>query len=255
MTVTPLQPRSAALAPARSAQTHGARIDKRWRRRILGAAVGLGALYAVVIPAGGLAGALGALTRAQPAWIVLGLVCEALSFVLLGELLRRLVGGLISRHTAIDLGLILAGLGGVLPGAPAEGLLMAHTELRRRNVDHRRAPLALAFSQWYTTRAALGLIALNAVALAAIVQTRVGGRFARLWIIGIPATAVLLLLAFSAWLANRRQTVEWVAIAIGHLRFWRRVPVEELRSAGAAWHADAQRLLGDRRNIELAHAR
>jgi uncharacterized membrane protein YbhN (UPF0104 family) len=125
---------------------------------------------------------------------------------------------------------------------------MARAELRRRNVDNRRAPLALAYSQWYTTRAALGLIAVNAVALAAIVQTHVGGRFARLWIIGIPAATLLMLLAFSAWLANQRRTVEWVAIAIGKLRFWQRTPTEALRAAGAQWHADAQTLLGDRRN-------
>ena len=57
------------------------------------------------------------------------------------------------------------------------------------------------------------------------------------------------ILALTAWLASRRQTAEWVAVALGRLRFWKPAPPRDvLRAAGAAWWSDAQEVLGNRRN-------
>jgi uncharacterized membrane protein YbhN (UPF0104 family) len=116
-------------------------------------------------------------------------------------------------------------------------------------VHTRRVRLALAFSEWYTARAAFALVALNAVVIAVIVQLRVGGSLARPWLYELPAAGVLGFLAFTAWLAGRRRTAECVAVAAGRLRFWKPAPpIEKLRATGAAWWSDAQGALGTRRN-------
>lgn len=224
---------------------------RRWMKWAFAAAISVAIAYTVVFSASGFADAVGSLASAQFGWAAVGLACEGASFLLLGLLVHRLVGSEagVSRRATVGVGLILTGLGNVLPAAPAEGLALASAELRRRGVHTRRVRLALAFSEWYTTRAAFALVALNALGIAAIVQLRVGGSLARPWLFGLPAAGVLGFLAFTAWLAGRRQTAEGVAVAAGRLRFWKPAPpIEKLRAAGAAWWSDAQGVLGSRRN-------
>ncbi|MDQ1378490.1 MAG: hypothetical protein QOE15_2663, partial [Acidimicrobiaceae bacterium] len=112
---------------------------RRGRLRLgVGLLIGAGAIYAVVSSSGGFADAAGAVTSARPGWLVVGGLAEAASYAALGLLLRRLVGDRVSRRNAVRLGLVVSGLGNVLPAAPAEGLVMAGAELRRRGVDSRR---------------------------------------------------------------------------------------------------------------------
>lgn len=224
---------------------------RRWMKWALGAAIGVAIVYTVVFSASGFADAVSSLAAARLGWAVVGVACESASFLLLGLLVHRLVGAEagVSRRTTVGVGLVLSGLGNVLPAAPAEGLALASAELHRRGVHTRRVRLALAFSEWYTTRAAFALVALNAVVIAAIVQFRVGGGLARPWLFGLPAAGVLAVLALTAWLASRRESAEWVAVVAGRLRFWKPAPPkDDLRAAGATWWSDAQQVLGNRRN-------
>lgn len=217
----------------------------------MGALIGGGLLYTVVSSAGGFADAMAMLATAGPGWVAAAVACEAGSFVLFGVLLRRLIGAdsALSRRTAVDVGLVLTGLGNVLPAAPAEGLTMASAALRRRGIASRRAALALAFSEWYTTASSVALVAVSAIVVAAIVQLQVGNRLVRLWVFGLPALALLALLLLVARLAARRSTAQWAAVVAGRLRFWEpRRALEELRADGDRWWADAQEVLGDRTN-------
>ena len=224
---------------------------RRWLKWAVEAAIGVAIIYTVVFSASGFADAVSSLATAQFGWAAVGLACEGASFLLLGLLVHRLVGSEagVSRRTTFGVGLVLSGLGNVLPAAPAEGLALASAELHRRGVHTRRVRLALAFSEWYTTRATFALVALNAVVIAAVVQFRVGGGLARPWLFGLPAAGVLGVLAITAWLAGRRQTAEWIAVVVGRARFWKpAAPISDLRAAGASWWSDAQQVLGNRRN-------
>ena len=158
---------------------------RRWIKWAVGAAIGAGVVYTVVFSASSFADAVGSLAEARFGWAAVGIACEAASFLLLGLLVHRLLGAEagVSRRATVGVGLVLTGLGNVLPAAPAEGLALASGELHRRGVQTRRVRLALAFSEWYTTRAAFALVAINAVVIAAIVQFRVGGGLARLGVL------------------------------------------------------------------------
>jgi len=236
----------AAVDAARSAVP-----TRRWMKWTVGAAIGAGVVYTVVFSASSFADAVGSLAETRFGWAAVGVACEAASFLLLGLLVHRLLGAEagVSRRATVGVGLVLTGLGNVLPGAPAEGLALASGELHRRGVHTRRVRLALAFSEWYTTRAAFALVAINAVVIAAIVQFRVGAGLARLGFFGLAGVGVLGVLALTAWLASRRETAEWIAVTLGRLRFWKPAPPRDvLRAAGAAWWSDAQEVLGNRRN-------
>ena len=225
--------------------------NRCWTKWAVGAAIGGAIGYTVLFSAGAFADAMGSLASAQLGWAAVGVACEGASFLLLGLLVHRLVGADagVSRRVTVGVGLVLTGLGNVLPAAPAEGLALASAELHRRGVHTRRVRLALAFSEWYTARAAFALVALNAVVVATIVELRVGGGLARPWLFGLPAAGVLGALALTAWLAGRRETAEWAAVVGGRLQFWKPTPPkDDLRAAGAAWWSDAQRVLGNRRN-------
>jgi len=229
---------SAAPAPS----THAGRL-----RVGIGLVIGAGAIYAVVSSAGGFADSLAALTSARRGWLAAGGVSEAVSYLALGLLLRRLVDRRINLLTAVRLGLVVSGLGNILPAAPAEGLTMAGAELRRRGIDTRRTRIALGFTQWLSVRTLFGVAAIDGLALAVLANARPGHASGR-YLLAASAMVVLAGLAATAWLASRRQTMEMVALAVGRLPFWRpTVPASELRAQGAAWHADIGDALGSRR--------
>jgi len=210
--------------------------------------IGAGAIYAVVSSAGGFADSLGALTSARRGWLAGGGLAEAASYAALGLLLRRLVGGQVNRRTGIRLGLVVVGLGNILPAAPAEGLIMAGAELHRRGVDSRRARIALGLLQWISIRTLFGVAALDALVVAAAAQVRYPQQAPGRYVLAAAAVVVLAALAATAWLASRRQTMEFVARAAGWARFWQPPsPVSERRAQGAAWHAEISEVLGSKR--------
>jgi uncharacterized membrane protein YbhN (UPF0104 family) len=158
------------------------------------------------------------------------------------------VDGQVNRRTAVRLGLVVAGLGNILPAAPAEGLAMASAELRRRGIASRQSRIALGFMQWLSVRTVFGVAAIDALAVALLAGTRVPRVGARV-VLAASALAVLAILAATAWLASRRQTMEFLALVVGRLQFWRpSAPAEHRRAQGAAWHTDIRHTLGSRRS-------
>jgi uncharacterized membrane protein YbhN (UPF0104 family) len=218
-------------------------------RLAVGLLIGAGAIYFIVSSSGGFADAAGAVTSARPGWLAAGGLAEAGSYAALGLLLRRLVGDRVSRRNGVRLGLVVAGLGNVLPAAPAEGLVMAGAELRRRGVDSRRTLIALGLMQWLSVRTLFGVAALDALGVAAVAQVRYPRAAPGRFVLAAIALTVLGALAVTAWLASRRQTMELVALVGGRLRFWRpSLPASERRARGALWHAEILEALGSRRN-------
>ncbi|HEV7524445.1 MAG TPA: lysylphosphatidylglycerol synthase transmembrane domain-containing protein [Acidimicrobiia bacterium] len=227
---------------AQGSATRRARI-----RLAIGLAIGGGAVYAVVSSAGGFADSFGALTEASPRWLALGALFEAASYVTLGLMLRQLVGDAIDRRTAIRLGLVVNGLGNILPAAPAEGVTLAGAELRRRDVDARRTWIALGLLQWMSIRTLFGIAALDALVVVAAANRRYPHHAPGRFIIVGAAIAILATLVGTAWLASRRRTMELAAILVG--KFDRRGArrLIDRREQGARWYAEIHGALGSRR--------
>ncbi len=216
-------------------------------RLVFGLLIGGGAVYAVVSSAGGFGDSFHALTAADPAWLVAGALSEGVSYITLGLLLRRLVGERIDRRTAIRLGLVVSGLGNILPAAPAEGVTMAGIELRRRGVHPHRTWIALGLMQWYWVRVLFAIAALDALVVVAATSRRYTDEAPGRVAIVAAAIAILAVLASTAWLASRRQTIELVAIVVAKLQFRRGSdPSVDRRAQGATWHAEIYEVLGSR---------
>ena len=206
--------------------------------------IGAGALYVVVSSAGGFADSVGALGSARPGWLAAGVVAEAASYVALGFMLRCLAGDRVSRRAGVRLGLVVAGLGNILPAAPAEGLTMASAELRRRGVGARRTSIALGLMQWISVRMLFGVAAIDALVLAVVAGVGYPQFGLDSGALALLALAVLALLGITGWLASRRQTMELVALVAGRVRFWQpRLAASQHRSQGAAWHGDIHEVL------------
>lgn len=218
---------------------------RRRLRLAVGLVIGGGAIYAVVSSAGGFGDSWDALRAARPGWVAGGAVCEAVSYLMLGLLLRQLVGERIDRRTAVRLGLVVSGLGNILPAAPAEGVTMAGAELRRRNVDAHRTWISLGLLQWYWVRTLFAVAALDALVVVAVTSRRYTDEGpGRMVIVGV-AIAILVVLAATAWISSRRQTMEIVAIVVGKLQWRRREhPPIDRRAQGAMWHAEIHEVLG-----------
>jgi len=214
----------------------------------IGLLIGAGAIYAVVSSAGGFADSVDQLGSAHRGYLVAGGVAEAISYTTLGLLLRNLVGQQVNPLTGIRLGLVVAGLGNILPAAPAEGLALAGAELHRRGVGTRRTAIALGLMQWLSVRTLFGVAAVDALAIAVLARIRYPHEVAGRLVIAAIALVILGLLAATAWLASRRQTMELFALAAGRVRFWQPVvPASERRKHGAAWHAEIEEALGSKR--------
>ncbi len=93
-------------------------------------------------------------------------LCEVVSYLLLGSLVRRLAGdATLTRATAIRIGLIAIGLGSVLPASPVTGVVIAARELEANGVAPRRTFATVGLAQWYALRALIALAVPAAVAL------------------------------------------------------------------------------------------
>jgi len=248
--MTATRPAMIATRPAMSATRQGPPPHRpRWR--VAGAAaLVLGAAYAIARSAGNLREAAEAVVHDHPGGVALAGVFEVASYVLLGLLVRRLAGTrAIDRRTAIRVGLVTSGLGGVLPAAPAGGLALASTELRGRRVPTSRTALTLGLVQWYTTRALFGLVAVDALTVSAIVELRGLSASTRLVAMGAGGAFVLVLLAATAQLMTSRRLIEGAAVTVGRVRSWRRPMAAEVhRAVGTAWHAEITELVGPRRH-------
>ena len=215
----------------------------------LGCVVGGAGIYSVVSSAGGFADAITRVRHVHVGWIAVGLGAEIASFIAIGALLRRLVGCLarMGRLTSTRLGLVILGLGNVLPAAPAEGLTMAAVELRRRDVEPRRIALSLGLMQWFTNRALFFFLAVNLLAVGLLVRDR--HDVPHRWALAMLALGILASLPLTDRLIRSVRVAEWTAVAVGRLQFWRpAVPSADLRSTGVAWHVEGMRMIGSPMN-------
>jgi uncharacterized protein (TIRG00374 family) len=203
------------------------------------AVVGLAVALAL---AGGLSDVASALRRLEAGWLVVALLAEAVSYVLLAELLRRLVAPDVElgRRHALGLSLVVFGLGMLTPASPAEGSILAVAELRRRGLTTRRGVLALGFAEGISTIAVWSLGAVSVVVAVAVghISGRDGG------LLVLAAVAVLVTIASATYAVTRRSTVQLLAAAVDRLLFWRpNAHPEDRRAAADELHLEAQRML------------
>lgn len=130
---------------------------RRWRRwrPLVGIVAGGLVLWFVVSTIGGVGEAARALGRLRPGWAAVAVVAGAARmgcYVVQLRTLGRRLGGMRWRDAA-EIGLVVYGIGAVLPASPAEGLAAAAFELRRQGHTRRETGLVLAVSEWFTQRA------------------------------------------------------------------------------------------------------
>jgi uncharacterized protein (TIRG00374 family) len=229
------------------------RPDTRLRRGLRIAVpllIGAGVVFVLVVSVGDLSGALRVIRDMDPRLVGVAAFMEATSYGFLTLHLRCLAGPAANarRVAPMRTALVVFGLGSVLPAAPAEGLAMAGATLKKRRVDRRRIALLLGFSQWFSTRGLFALAAIDAVIVS--VAADVPGRY-RMGVL-LSGLVGLAALAGTTWLAGRRRCAEWAALVLGRVRYWRHCPpAAERRARGAAWHAVAMHVAGQRRDRAL----
>jgi uncharacterized membrane protein YbhN (UPF0104 family) len=103
--------------------------------------------------------------------------------------------------------------------------------------------------QWLSIRTMFGVAALDALIVAVVASVQYPQRVqAGLVLAGI-GVAVLAVLGATAWLASRRQTIEFLVLAADRARFWQPAqPASQRRAQGAAWHAEILDALGSNRS-------
>lgn len=205
------------------------------------------AVIAIAASSGsGVADALRRMRTMDRTTLLAALGAEVASYLWLSLHLRLLAGPAANQRRAAPLrtALVVFGLGNVLPAAPAEGVVIAGSALRRRRLEPRRIAVLLGFSQWFASRGLLAVAAVDA-ALASLVGDLPGP-----WrgVSLAAAVASVLLLAATTWLSLRRPVAEAVSDLYLRVRHRRHpIPREERRRRGAAWHAVAVHVTGDRR--------
>jgi uncharacterized protein (TIRG00374 family) len=197
-----------------------------------------------------LAEALRALRHAEAGWIVGALVCEVLVYVALAFLLHRLLRrvGELSGGTCFALALVVYGLGGIMPAAPAEGITVATSEMSRRGVPAARGAGALIVSVWVRY---LLLAVVFAVDLAIAVGN---GRRLGLDVPAVVGVSVAILVIVAGAIAVARS--RWFAHTAAALleRVARRARSVETRVSGDALRATLATVLGTRVDQAMAGA-
>lgn len=215
---------------------------------LLGAALGVGALVGVFLSSGGIGDVRDALERVTFGWTIAALAAMLAGYLFLALHLRRLASGQISFWHAVRADLLLFGLGNVLPGAPAPGVVLAAAELRRDGMTPRGARFVLAFTVWFNVRSLLGLGAVTF--LIAFARQHPGLKEAGLW--WLAAVAVLMALAATARMAARPTAAVQTARVLARLRIGRfGMPLRGTRETADAWHAEARAIVGTPGNRAL----
>ena len=219
------------------------------RRRILvwiaylGLALGL--VYAGVTIAGGVSDATDKIRHLNPWWIVPGIACVAVRFLLLGLQLRLLRGTSATPELRLGTGIasIAFGLGAVMPAAPAEGFALSNVELSRRGMSTRGAWLMLAASQWMQFWALVVVFSVDRIAAAAAgeVRRRQPTRIA------ISSLILLAVVTGAFWIVRRPGFGRRISGLGRFLPNERRKSRSQRETDGDALHADIQTTLGSSR--------
>ncbi len=184
----------------------------------------VGLLVAVIVlvlvsrAADDIPGAVDVLSDASLPWLAAAVVVQMLCYVLLGFQLARLVGRepRLGTLVSIRLALVAYGLGTLLPGAPAPGMVIASTELGRRGLPPGRAALAFFLSAWFNVRSFLVLALLTA--MTATLRGRVPDNSRALVLVG--AGFVAAALALTAAIVKRPALADRVGRIVEALN-WR----------------------------------
>ncbi len=212
-------------------------------RRGVAVVVGAGAVYAVFSAAGGLGDAIDALDHMQPGWIVAGVVLAIGRIELYGAQLRLLTRNLDPpKRVAWSLGWVVYGFGAITPAAPAEGLAIAATALRRNGASTSNTAISLGFSEWFAQRTFYAVAALNLLVAMALGRVPIDSD----WAILAVALFVLGGLAITQRLARNPSVAGRLNVIVAAVRARRRPhpPAEQSRADGIAWHAAAMRVVG-----------
>ena len=229
-------------------------LDPPRRRRVLRwvLALGLAGLlgYVAVALISGFADGASAIADADPGWLLVAIAVEAVAYLLVTAQLRRLIGPdvKLGRRSAMRLAMILCGFGCVTPASPAEGMVITGAELHRRGMPVRRVTVTLGMAEFISALAMVGVAAVNV--LYAATQSHLPSGDA----VPLIVAALVLLVGMASinLFARRPATAERLSVVLGGLCCWRPRPsVEARRAAGAAWHAEANVVLGSRRNRVL----
>jgi len=199
-------------------------------------------LYAVIVASGGLRDAARQLRHASRAWLAPALALEIVSYALTGWLLRLLRGDnrSLGWDTTVRVGLVMWGLGSLLPASPAEGIALSVSELGRRGVARQHAITMLLLAGWFQFWALVFTAAASAALVDAVGHpdpddaTRLVVIAALLTIIAVTVVSV----------ARRPITGKLVAEAIWRLPHHRKMTRDEMHAAGADEHARLVELIG-----------
>lgn len=211
---------------------------------MLGAAL----VYGIVTAAGQIGDAFQSVVAADAGRLAIAAVLEAVSYVLLGGVLRRLAADrAVSWGAGIRIGLIAVGLGNILPAAPVEGMVMAAQELEAKGVTRRRTFVAIALAQWYFARALFAVAALAALVVASFAALH-ASVFGSSWpLLFGSGVALALVFVVMGVLAARAPFVDRLSSLACRVPFWR-TRVERVAASCHAWAAEVRSAVGARGN-------
>jgi uncharacterized membrane protein YbhN (UPF0104 family) len=220
-----------------------------WARRLVVPVLLVAALvWGGVAAAGQVGGALQTVAAADVARLMVAALCETMSYVLLGVVLRTIAADRrLSYGDAIRAGLVTSGLGTILPAAPAEGIVLAARELEVRGVPRRRTFVAVGLAQWYFARAlfALGAVATLCVAsLSALGASDFDDRWP--WLLGAGAILAATFLGMGV-AVSRIHLVATLGRCAERVPFFRR-RADRITASCRAWSAEIQAAVGTRGN-------
>jgi len=219
------------------------------RSQVVRLVIGLSALCLVTIGLASVAqdapGALEVLSDASAPWLMGAIAAEAVCYLFIGMLLHGLLGPGLGRFVSVRAGLLIYGLGSVLPGSPAPGMALAGGELRRRGIAGSRLGLALFWCTWFNVRAFLVLAAWTAASAAVRGRTPEGTGLGV--VVGVCLVAGVL--ALGTALVQSPAAAERLGRLAARLRW--RGSRDAIRQLSGQLHVEAMTMVGGRRRQML----
>ena len=200
--------------------------------------------FGVYALASSIPNAIEAATRASLAWTIGAVAAELVVYIFVGLEFGRLLGhdARLRRAAPFRLGLVTYGLGTLLPGSPAPGIVLSTAELKRRGIPVARSTLLFAWSAWFNVRALLVLAVLTATMVTLRGRIPEGSAWLVLGAVGFVSGALVL----SAVLLMRPALAERVGAILERLDW--RGSGGAARSATVRFRATAFEMKGSRRN-------
>lgn len=223
-----------------------------WRtvlRLLVGVVLAVLLSQALVSSAGGVGNAIAALRGATVALIIPAALFETLSYGLFGAIFARLSRPRVTWIRSTMTGVVAFGLGNVLPGTPAPGLVLAGRALRRCGLSSRKVGIVLGFVGWFLARTFLILVVIAVVF--GVVTRKIPDEQTLPAVLGVVVAVLALGLTMLA--AMRPGTATRAAVLFGRIRFHRpSLDPADSRESAAQWHAEAMERVGSpRRRVQM----